>query len=103
MVNIVKNVMIMLNRCTSKTASKRAIRKTVEPAGDLIGNKIEEKITGTAQSKKKDIKFDVEKINRNNKRKVHITRKKTIDYWWTETGINIIYTQSEVSITGVMG
>ena len=28
-----------------KTASKRAIQKTVEPAGDLIGNKIADKIT----------------------------------------------------------
>ena len=28
-----------------KTASKRAIQKTVEPTGDLIGNKIAEKIT----------------------------------------------------------
>ena len=51
----------MLSRCTPKTASKRTIQKTVEPAGDLIDNKIEEKITGTAQSKTKDIKFDVEK------------------------------------------
>ena len=28
-----------------KTASKRAIQKTAEPTGDLIGNKIAEKIT----------------------------------------------------------
>ena len=28
-----------------KTASKRAIQKTPEPTGDLIGNKIAEKIT----------------------------------------------------------
>ena len=59
----------MLSRCTPKTASKRAIQKTVEPAGDLTGNKIEEKITRTAQSKTKHIKFNVEKINKNNKKK----------------------------------
>ena len=28
-----------------KTASKRAIQKTVEPTGDFIGNKIADKIT----------------------------------------------------------
>ena len=28
-----------------KTASKRAIQKTAEPTGDLIGNKIVDKIT----------------------------------------------------------
>ena len=53
----------------SKTASKRAIQMTVEPVGDLTGNKIEEKITGTAQSKTKYLKFDIENINKNNKKK----------------------------------
>ena len=32
-----------------KTASKRAIQKTAEAAGDLIGNKIADKITNKAK------------------------------------------------------
>ena len=32
-----------------KTASKRAIQKTVETAGDLIGNKIADKITSASK------------------------------------------------------
>ena len=34
-----------------KTVSKRAIQKTAEATGDLIGNKIADKITGTASPK----------------------------------------------------
>ena len=40
-------------KCTTdgiKTASKRAIQKTVEPTGDLIGNKIVDKITSASKS-----------------------------------------------------
>ena len=32
-----------------KTASKRAIQKTAEPTGDLIGNKIADKITSVSK------------------------------------------------------
>ena len=32
-----------------KTASKRAIQKTAEATGDLFGNKIADKITGTSK------------------------------------------------------
>ena len=58
--------------------SKNCFKKsnTRESAGDLTGNKIEEKITGTAQSKTKYIKFDVEKINKNNKKKRYISLEK---------------------------
>ena len=35
-----------------KTVSKRAIQKTAEATGDLIGNKISEKITSTSKSPK---------------------------------------------------
>ena len=33
-----------------KTASKRAIQKTVETTGDLIGNNIADKITGVSKT-----------------------------------------------------
>ena len=58
--------------------SKNCFKKSNprESAGDLTGNKIEEKITGTAQSKTKYIKFDVEKINKNNKKKRYISLEK---------------------------
>ena len=36
-----------------KTASKRAIQKTVEATGDLLGNKIADKITGVSRKSKK--------------------------------------------------
>ena len=35
-----------------KTASKRAIKKTIESSGDLIGNKIVDKITTISKSPK---------------------------------------------------
>ena len=35
-----------------KTVSKRAIQKTAEATGDLIGNKIIDKITNTSKSSK---------------------------------------------------
>ena len=37
---------------TTKTASKRAIQKTAEKTGDLIGNNIAYKITSTSKSPK---------------------------------------------------
>ena len=37
---------------TIKTASKRAIRKTPEETGDLIGNKAADKITSTSKKSK---------------------------------------------------
>ena len=45
-----------INKSTAdaiKTASKKAIRKTEESAGDLIGNKITDKITSVTKSSKK--------------------------------------------------
>ena len=37
-----------------KTASKRAIQKTVEATGDLIGNKIADEITSVSKPSEKD-------------------------------------------------
>ena len=38
-----------------KTASKRAIQKTAEVTGDLIGNKIADKITGISKKPVKEL------------------------------------------------
>ena len=43
-----------------KTASKRAIQKTAEAAGDLIGNKIADKITSISKKKSDNKDDDVE-------------------------------------------
>ena len=51
----------------AKTASKRVVQKTEEATGDLIGNKIADKITSIAKQKEKN------KTNRGN---LHATRKK---------------------------
>ena len=37
----------------AKTASKRVVQKTAEATGDLIGNKIVDKITSVGKSKEK--------------------------------------------------
>ena len=34
-----------------KTASKRVVQKTAEATGDLIGNKVDDKITSVGKSK----------------------------------------------------
>ena len=57
----------------AKTTSKRVIQKTAEATGDLIGNKIADKINLIGKSKEK------EKIKKN-RRNLHSTRKKTTNY-----------------------
>ena len=39
-----------------KTASKRVVQKTAEATGDLIGNKITDKITSIGKPKEKETK-----------------------------------------------
>ena len=41
-----------------KTASKRAIQKTTEATGDLIGNKIADKITSLSKKSLKELQND---------------------------------------------
>ena len=41
-----------------KTASKRAIQKTTEATGDLIGNKIADKITSISKKSPKELQND---------------------------------------------
>ena len=43
---------------TIETASKRAIQKTAEAAGDLIGNKIADKITSVSKKSAKELPND---------------------------------------------
>ena len=40
----------------AKTTSKRVVQKTAEATGDLIGNKIADKITSTGKPKEKETK-----------------------------------------------
>ena len=56
----------------AKTASERVVQKTAEATGDLIGNKIADKITSISKPKEKETK----KIRRN----LYSTRKKTTNY-----------------------
>ena len=58
----------------AKTASKRVVQKTAEASGDLIGNKIADKINSTGKPKEK------EKINK--PKEIYIPpekRQQTID------------------------
>ena len=69
-----------------KTASKRVIDKTDEVTGDLVGNKIAEKITKVGKTKSKEKEDKIRKKTRN----LHDTRKKTTNYWWLKTVLDII-------------
>ena len=46
----------------AKTASKRAVQKTVEATGDLIRNKIADKITSIGKPKEKEKTKEIEEI-----------------------------------------
>ena len=55
-ISIAKNFLIVLKKYLTdaiKTASKRTIQKAAETIGDLIGNKIADKITSISKSTKK--------------------------------------------------
>ena len=59
----------------TKTVSKRVVQKTEEATGDLIGNKIADKITSIGRPKVKE----KQKAKRNS-RNLYSTRKKTTKY-----------------------
>ena len=71
-----------------KTASKRAIQKTVKGTGDLVENKVADKITSV--SKKSSAEHSVELHSKNDDanseievpKKIHISRRKATNYWW---------------------
>ena len=60
-------------RDAAKTSSKILVQKTAESTGDLIGNKIADKITSIGKPKEKE---KTKKIRRN----LHSSRKKTKNY-----------------------
>ena len=47
---------------TAKTTSKRIVQKTAEATGDLIGNKIADKITSIGKPKEKEKTKEIEEI-----------------------------------------
>ena len=60
-----------------KTASKRAIQKTAEATGDLIGNAIADKIMKSSKTSQQ-----------NNSETIYLSKTITENYWWYE--INVI-------------
>ena len=76
---------------TIKSASKRAIQKTAVASGDMIGNKIANKISVSKKSTKKwqnnETEVDVERAT--SEKKIHISRRKTTSYWWIKVSITI--------------
>ena len=68
-----------------KTGSKRAIQKTTGATGDLISNKIADKITGVLKSSKElhsknDLEEAKNEIEIPTERKIYISRRKTTNY-----------------------
>ena len=61
-----------------KIASKRGIQKTAEATGDLMGNKIADKIASVSKKKSNNNNDDVELAT--HKKKIYITRRKTTNY-----------------------
>ena len=55
----------------TKIDSKRIVQKTAEATGDLIGNKIADKITSVGKPKEKTKKY---------RKNLYSTRKKTTNY-----------------------
>ena len=54
---------------TIKTTSKRAIQKTAEATGDLIGNKIADKITSISKKLVKEFPINDEDVKITNKKR----------------------------------
>ena len=86
--------MIQLKKSTTdaiKTASKRAIQKTAEATGDLIGNKIADK-TMNVSKKTQNIELEAGSASPKDipkKRYIYISRRKTTIYWWIKVRIII--------------
>ena len=71
-----------------KTASKRKIQKTAEATGDLIGNKIADKITSV--SKKSNNSNNNNSNNDNNNEDVELTTHKKIYIYLQKKGSNLL-------------
>ena len=74
----------MLKKSTTdaiKTASKRAIQKRAEGTGDLIGNKIADKITSVSNKSPKELHSqNKDKIEIPKERYISLKKKKTTNY-----------------------
>ena len=71
-INLVKKLIDTATKTgidAGKTTSKRVVQKTTEAAGDLIENKIADKITSIGKLKEK-------RKNKQSRRNLHSTRKK---------------------------
>ena len=82
---MVKSLIVLKKSGTDalKTAGKRAIQKTAEATGDLVGNKIADKFTSISKNQQKSSKMmNCNQIKQiiNTKRKIHISTRKTINY-----------------------
>ena len=65
---------------TIKTTSKRPIQKTAEAAGDLLGNKIADKISVFKKTQNNESDASSASPKDVPKKKIHISRKKTTNY-----------------------
>ena len=77
-----KNLLIQLKNLL-KTASKRAIQKTAEATGDLVGNKTADKITSVSKKSTKKVPTideDVELTTHKKDIYIYIIRRKTTNY-----------------------
>ena len=76
-----------------KTCSKRAIQKIAEKNGELIGNKIADKIRSVSKKFSKESHSTRSHNNEANeselpKKNIYISKKKTTNYyWWINVGI----------------
>ena len=79
------------NRCKKKNASKRAIPKAAEATGDLIGNKIADKITSASKKSTKELPNDEKEVDveRATPKKRYISPEGKKNYWWIMVGITI--------------
>ena len=75
----------------STTDAIKAIQKTAETTGDLIGNKIADKITSIS-TKNDDANSEIEVGRTSPKdvpKKIHISRTKATNYWWIKVSVAI--------------
>ena len=97
-------------RKSATDAFKRAIQKTAEANGNLIGNKVSDKITGIASKGSREApskSTTSAQINGNisangdTKNKIYITRKTATNYWQTQIIIIIMINITIYSKNGV--
>ena len=64
-----------------KTASERAIQKTAEATGDLIGNKIADKITSVSKKSPTELySKELQNDEMEAPKRIHISRRKATNY-----------------------